>query len=55
MVGADGYLHDAEDCAEEICLPDGDMQPDPAALRHEEKQKTARNTSGGAFLAPCLL
>eukprot|EP00435_Cladocopium_sp_Y103_P037355 s2023_g9.t2 len=32
MEGADGYLHDAEDCAEEICLPDGDLQPDPTVV-----------------------
>ncbi|CAJ1382955.1 unnamed protein product, partial [Effrenium voratum] len=30
--GDDGFLHDIEDCAEEICLPDGDMQPDPAVV-----------------------
>ncbi|CAK9113961.1 WW domain-containing oxidoreductase [Durusdinium trenchii] len=32
VAGEDAYLHDAEDCAEEICLPDGDVQPDPTVV-----------------------
>ncbi|CAE7760074.1 unnamed protein product [Symbiodinium pilosum] len=32
LMGEDGFLHDANDCAEEICLPDGDLQPDPSVV-----------------------
>lgn len=31
-MGADGRLHDANDCAEELCIPDGDVQPDPTIV-----------------------
>lgn len=30
--GDDALLHDAVDCAEELCIPDGDNQPDPAVV-----------------------
>ncbi|CAK9114003.1 WW domain-containing oxidoreductase [Durusdinium trenchii] len=41
VAGEDAYLHDAEDCfslqlspdlPQEICLPDGDVQPDPTVV-----------------------
>ncbi|CAE8668106.1 unnamed protein product, partial [Polarella glacialis] len=28
----DGRFHDVHDCAEEICIPDGDVQPDPTVV-----------------------
>eukprot|EP00927_Polykrikos_kofoidii_P025258 TRINITY_DN22729_c0_g1_i1.p1 TRINITY_DN22729_c0_g1~~TRINITY_DN22729_c0_g1_i1.p1 ORF type:complete len:1031 (+),score=146.22 TRINITY_DN22729_c0_g1_i1:201-3095(+) len=31
-MGPDGAMHDPMDCAEELCLPDGQIQPDPAVV-----------------------